>query len=202
MPLPDPVGGAAETEISMSPHLLRKLGLASQAGRAVVVGGLAAVSLAVTGAALAVPGSPVSLNTDAPATATHSPEAEPTSEPTSEPSEDSTSEDAVAASDTAVTAEPTDSEAPRPTCPGTIATPTADPSDNADDQGLHCGQLKAEHRDGHHDGQGNGGLDQSSPRPHPTDAPEARHDDGSEHDSPDSPEHDSEPDGDSAGSDG
>ncbi|MFN2539324.1 MAG: hypothetical protein ABR549_14415 [Mycobacteriales bacterium] len=154
----------------MRTTLVRKLGLAAHAGRSVVVGGFAAVSLAVTGAALAVPGSPVSLHSDADATASASPTAEP-------------SEDAASASPTAAaqTAEPSESPRVRPTCPPAVratASPAALPTATASprhDQGLHCGQLKPGFRDGKHPGQGNGGLDNSSPRPHPTGKPDNEH---------------------------
>jgi hypothetical protein len=175
----------------MRSSVLRKLGLASQAGRAVVIGGLAAVSLAVTGAALAVPGSPVSVNSDATAAATHS--------ATGEPSEDGDSPEATDATEAADTAE---SEAPDAspdtrTCPWptSTASPTAVATASPHDNGLHCGWYKPGFRDGHHPGRGDDGLDQSSPRPHPTGAPDGEHGKSGEHhgsDDTDSTEGDSE----------
>jgi len=126
--------------------MLRRIRLAS---KTVLVGGFAAVSLAVTGAALAAPGGPLAPTGDATTAAT----------PTDKPSEDPGKSAKPAKAETPDADEPSD--APKTTsashpaqdrsCPW--PTPVALPTPH--DQGLHCGWYKPGH---------------SAPRPHPAQA--------------------------------
>jgi hypothetical protein len=123
---------------------------ARTASKGVIVGGLAAVSFAVTGVALAAAGSPL---TPAPhstgSPATHAPA---TGKPAVMPTPHSTH-----------AAQPGSTDGDR-ACPWPTPAAVATPHDN----GLHCGWYKPGHRDGTHPGQGHDGKDNSSARPHPT----------------------------------
>lgn len=147
--------------------MLSRIPLAS---KTVLVGGLAAVSLTVTGVALAVPGGPFSPAADSTTTS---------ASPTDTPSEDTKAMN-VTADDSTESPEPAETESPEPsespkadrTCPWPTPTavasaataPTTAPGDEQgdgqDDNGLHCGwfkpgsDTKGSHENRGHDGKG------------------------------------------------